>query len=99
MDFLQWAGGHFIFWKESFGPPRQSPLFTLNYLAINDETNGQYCQIGVLKYIFLTINAILIVSPVVVNCHIVPKATGIIFHSSHSNSLANPMKCSSQSMG
>ena len=41
---------HFL--EGEFWTPRQSPLFTLNYLAINDETNGQYCQIGVLKYIF-----------------------------------------------
>ena len=44
-------------------------------------------------------NAILIVSPVVVNCHIVPKAAGLIFHSSHSNSLTNFMKCMLHSMG
>ena len=31
---------------------RVNPLFTLNYLAINDGYDGQYCQIGVLKYIF-----------------------------------------------
>ena len=37
-------------------------------------------------------NAIVIVSPVVVDCHIVPKAAGLIYHSSHSNSLVTSNK-------
>ena len=35
----------------------------------------------------------------VVCCHIVPKAAGIIYHSSHSHSLTNAHKCMLHSMG
>ena len=31
---IEWAGEHFIFWDESFGPLRVNPLFTFNYTAI-----------------------------------------------------------------
>ena len=34
------------------GELRVNPLFTLNNVAINDGYDGQYCQIGVIKYIF-----------------------------------------------
>jgi len=49
----QWAGEHFIFWAESFGPLRVNPLFTFNYTANYDGVNGCYYQIGVIKYNFL----------------------------------------------
>ena len=58
--------------EESIGPPRRSPLFTLNYIAINDgywPVLSNWC----IKVHFLDINAILVVSPVVVHCEIVQK--------------------------
>ena len=46
--FSQWAGEHFIFWDESFGPLRVNPLFTFNYTANYDGVYGWYYQIGVI---------------------------------------------------
>ena len=43
-------GGRALHFLE--GKFRVNPLFTLNYLAINDGYDGQYCQIGVIKYFF-----------------------------------------------
>jgi len=43
-------GGRTLHFLE--GEVRVNPLFTLNYLAINDGYDGQYCQIGVSKYFF-----------------------------------------------
>ena len=82
--------------EESIGPPRRSPLFTLNYIAINDgywpvlsnwcikvhftlnyiAINDGYWPVlskWCIKVHFLDINAILVVSPVVVHCEIVQK--------------------------
>jgi hypothetical protein len=47
----------------------------------------EYNQIGRKKYVCDTIHAF--VSPVVVHCELHPKAAGLIYHPSHSNSLTN----------
>ena len=47
----------------------------------------EYNQIGRKKYVCDTIHAF--VSPVVVHCELRPKAAGLIYHPSYSNSLTN----------
>ena len=49
----EWAGEHFIFWKESFGPLRVNHCFAFVDAAKIDKDNGQYYQIGIIKYAFL----------------------------------------------
>ena len=49
----KWEGGHFIFWKESFGPLRVNHCFAFVDAAKIDKDNGQYYQIGIIKYAFL----------------------------------------------
>ena len=49
----QWAGGHFVFWAESFGPLRVNRHFAFVDAAKIDKGYGQYYQIGVIKYAFL----------------------------------------------
>ena len=45
----EWAGGHFFFWEEYLG------LIIISFVdaAKIDKDNGQYYQIGVIKYAFL----------------------------------------------
>ena len=50
---LKWAGGHFVFWAESFGPLRVNRHFAFVDAAKIDKGYGQYYQIGVIKYAFL----------------------------------------------
>ena len=47
------AGGHFIFWDESFGPLRVNLCFAFVDAAKIDKDNGPYYQIGIIKYAFL----------------------------------------------
>ena len=46
----KWAGEHFIFWDESFGPLRVNPLFTFNYTANYDGVYGWYYQVSFVDY-------------------------------------------------
>jgi hypothetical protein len=41
------------FWKESFGPLRVNHCFAFVDAAKFDKDNGQYYQIGIIKYAFL----------------------------------------------
>jgi len=95
----EWAGEHFIFWASFLGPLRVNPPICINYTANYDGVNGWYYQIGVIKYNFLDYERYSNSLSSGCYCHIVPKAAGLIFHSSHSNSLANSMKCMLHSMG
>jgi len=53
VGIFQWAGGHFVFWAESFGPLRVNRHFAFVDAAKIDKGYGQYYQIGVIKYAFL----------------------------------------------
>jgi hypothetical protein len=51
-DSREWAGsgGHFFFWRRGFGPLRVNRYFAFVDAAKIDKDNGQYYQIGIIKY-------------------------------------------------